>query len=95
MHTLESLFILSEILQIRDKIPGFPIYSKLSNEYLIGWGEWGCGRAMVLGRRPTILITLVGQGPPVFVGVGGCLDIFLTYHFFFFLPLSGRRLNIV
>ena len=39
----------------------------------------------------------IGHGPIVLaVGAGwGCMDIFsLIYHFFFFLPLSGRRPNI-
>ena len=64
----------------------------------------GSGGAMVLGKlpvlgRPTIWM-IVGQGPtalPVIAG-GSCLDIFtLLYPFspLFFLPLSGRRRDIV
>ena len=57
---------------------------------------------MVLGKlpvpgRPTIWI-IVGQGPSALaVGAGGgCLDIFtLIYPSFLFLPLFGRRPDIV
>ena len=57
---------------------------------------------MVLGKlpvpgRPTIWM-IVGQGPiALAVGAdGGCIDIFVSLHyvFFLFLPLSGRRPDI-
>ena len=46
--------------------------------------------------RPTIWV-IVGQGPiTLAVGAGGgCLDVFFSpLSFLFFLPLSGRRLDI-
>ena len=50
----------------------------------------------MLGKLLLTWIT-VGQGPIVLaVGAGGgCLDIFLSsVAFLFFLPLSGRRLDM-
>ena len=62
-----------------------------------GWS----GGAMVLGKlpvpgRPTTLIT-VGQGPTALaVGAGEIFFFFyiLTFYFFPFLPLFGRRPDI-
>ena len=54
------------------------------------WENFQCRGVLLIWIR-------VGQGPSVPAeGVGGgCLDIFsLVYHFPFFRPLSGRRLDI-
>ena len=52
---------------------------------------------LLIPRRPTIWMMIVGQGPiALVVGAGGgCLDIFtFRYPFSHFLPLSGGRPDI-
>ena len=59
--------------------------------------EWGgCGRAMVLGNFQWRSIPLIWKIVGLSVGSGGgCLDSFyFPCHISFFLPLSGRRLDL-
>ena len=66
---------------------------------LTTWGGRVVRRSWVNFQcRGVLLIwNIVGQGPimPAVGAGGGCLDIFsLLFNFSFFLPLSGRRLDI-
>ena len=74
--------------------------NKINLSYDVGGGG-GCGRVVqwcCVNFQCWSVLRIwnrVGQGPiALAVGAGGgCLDIFfsLVYHFFFFLPPSGRR----
>ena len=52
---------------------------------------------MVLGKLPVPGRLIVGQGPTALVvcAGGGCLDIFSLICHFSFLPVSGRRPDII
>ena len=63
----------------------------------LGWSDVAMVKLPVPRRRGVLLIWFtVGHGPTALAvgAVGCCLDIFLIYHFSFFLPLSGRRPDI-